>query len=97
MRVKIQRVTFYLLKEKGTQANEVIDLQGISNEYWHSARHEFIVLSQLRCPMSSLMTNKWAEDVVIGKNHVSLELRFSADATVRYFTSKHLSQLTMSA
>ena len=29
------------------------------------------------------MSNKRAEDVVIGKNHVPLGLRFSADATVR--------------
>jgi len=43
------------------------------------------------------MSNKWAEDVVIGKNHVSLELRFSADATVRHFTTEHLGQLTISA
>jgi len=31
------------------------------------------------------MSNKRAEDVVIGKNHVSLELQFSANATVRHF------------
>jgi hypothetical protein len=43
------------------------------------------------------MSNKRAEDVVIGKNHGSLELRFSANVTVRHFTTKHLSQLTMSA
>jgi len=46
MRLKVQRVTFYLLKEKGTQANELIDLQGISSEYWDSTKHEFTVLSQ---------------------------------------------------
>jgi hypothetical protein len=46
MRVKIQRITFYLLKEKRTQAIEVIDLQGLSDDYWDSTRHEFIVLSQ---------------------------------------------------
>jgi len=43
------------------------------------------------------MSNKWAEDVAIGKIHVSLELRFTAGATVRHFTKKRLSQLTMSA
>jgi len=43
------------------------------------------------------MSNKRAEDVAIGENHVSLELRFSAGATVRHFTTKHLSQLTKSA
>jgi len=46
MRVKIQRITFYMFKEKGTQANEVIDLQGISNEYWDSTKHQFTVLSE---------------------------------------------------
>jgi len=43
------------------------------------------------------MSNKWAEDVFIGRNHVSLELRFSADATVSHFTAKQLNQLTTSA
>ena len=43
------------------------------------------------------MSNKSAEDVVIGKNHVSLELKFSADATVRHYSTKYLSPLTMSA
>jgi hypothetical protein len=46
MRVKIQRVTLYLFKEKRTQANEEIDLQGLSDDYWDSTKHEFIVLSQ---------------------------------------------------
>ena len=43
------------------------------------------------------MSNKRAEDVFIGKNHVSLELRFSANASVRLFVAKHLGQLTMTA
>ena len=38
---------------------------------------------------------KRPEDVVIGKNRVALELRFSAGVTVRHFTTKHLSELTM--
>jgi len=40
---------------------------------------------------------KRAEDVDIGKTRVSLVLRFSAGATVRHITTKHLSLLTMSA
>jgi hypothetical protein len=43
------------------------------------------------------MSNKRTEDVVFGKRHGSLELRFSASATVRYFTTTYLSQLTISA
>jgi hypothetical protein len=46
MRVKIQRVTLYLFKEKRTQANEVINLQGLCDDYWDSTKHEFIILSQ---------------------------------------------------
>jgi len=34
---------------------------------------------------------KRAEDIVIGKNQLSLELRFFADATVRHFTMIRLS------
>ena len=40
---------------------------------------------------------KRAEVVVIGKKQVSLELRFSANATVRDFTTTHLCELTRSA
>jgi hypothetical protein len=46
MRVEIQRHTRILFWEKNRQANEVIDLQGIFNEYWNSTKHEFTVLSQ---------------------------------------------------
>jgi len=46
MRVKIQRVTFYVLKEKKIQANEEIDLQGLSDEYWGTTKHVFIEQSQ---------------------------------------------------
>jgi hypothetical protein len=46
MRVEIQRITRNLLWEKNRQANEVIDLQGISNEYWDSTKHQVTVLSQ---------------------------------------------------
>jgi hypothetical protein len=43
IRVKIQRV---ILHVKRTQANEVIDLQGLSDDYWDSTKHEVTVLSQ---------------------------------------------------
>jgi len=43
------------------------------------------------------MSNKRAGDVAIGSKHVPLELQFSANAPVRHFTTKHLSELTMSA
>jgi hypothetical protein len=43
MRVEITRI---LVWKQNRQANEVIDLQRIYNEYWDSTKHEFIVLSQ---------------------------------------------------
>jgi len=43
------------------------------------------------------MSNKRAENIAIGSRHVSLELRFSANAPVRLFVEKHLGQLTMTA
>jgi hypothetical protein len=39
-------ITRDLFLKKNQQANEVIDLQGISNEYSNSTKHEFTVLSQ---------------------------------------------------
>jgi len=36
----------HLFKEKKTQANEDIDLQGPFDEYWGTTNHEFIVQSQ---------------------------------------------------
>jgi len=46
MRVEIQRVKRFLFKEKRAQANEEIDLQRLSDEYWDTTKHEFIVQSQ---------------------------------------------------
>ena len=44
--MEIQRITRHLFWEKSRQANEVIDLQGIYNEYWDSTKHDFAVFSQ---------------------------------------------------
>jgi len=46
MRVEVQRITRNLFWEKNRQANKSIDLQVISDEYWDSTKHEFIVQSQ---------------------------------------------------
>jgi hypothetical protein len=43
MRVKIQRV---ILHVKMTQANEAIDLQGLSDDYWDSTEHGVTVSSE---------------------------------------------------
>ena len=74
----------------------VIDLQGLSDDYWDSTKHEVTVLSQSDDRLVRSCLTKWAENVVIGRDHVSLELQFSANATVRHPTTNYLSQLTMS-
>src|SRR5258706_3956831 len=43
------------------------------------------------------MSDRRTEGFDIGKNHVYLKLRFSANATVRHFITTHLSRLTISA
>jgi hypothetical protein len=43
MRVGIQKIVKYLFREK---RNQVIDLQGILNEYWDSTEYEVTLLSQ---------------------------------------------------
>ena len=47
IRVEIQRTNRDLFWAKGRQTNEVIDLQGLLNDFWSSDKHEFIVLSKL--------------------------------------------------
>jgi len=45
VRMEVQRITGPRFLPKLRQANEVIDLQAISNEYWDSTEHEVIVQS----------------------------------------------------
>jgi len=44
--VEIQRITGNLFWAKSRQANDVIDLQGLFDDYWSSNKHEFTVPSQ---------------------------------------------------
>ena len=46
MRLEIQRITGHMFWKKNRPANEVIDLQGLSDEYWSSTKHEFIIPRQ---------------------------------------------------
>jgi len=46
MRVETQKIIGPRFLPKMRQANEVIDLQEISNEYWDSTKHEVTVQSQ---------------------------------------------------
>jgi hypothetical protein len=45
MRVEVQRIAGHKFWKKNL-ANEEIDLQGLSDDYWDSTKHQFIVLSQ---------------------------------------------------
>jgi len=46
IRVEIQRISGNLLWAKNRQANNVIDLQGLFDDYWSSNKLEFTVPSQ---------------------------------------------------
>jgi len=46
MRVEIQRITGHMFWKKNRPAIEDIDLQELSEDYWDSKKHEFIVQSQ---------------------------------------------------
>jgi hypothetical protein len=46
MRVEIQRVTGHMFWKKNRPAKAEIDLKELSDDYWDSTKHGFIVLSQ---------------------------------------------------
>jgi len=47
IRVEVQRITGNLFWAKSRQTNDVVDLQGLFDDYWSSNKHEFTVPSQL--------------------------------------------------
>ena len=73
---------------KYREGNEVIDLHGLFSDYWSSNNDEFTVMSQSSSPASPyISSDRRTEDVVIGKHSGSLEVRFSANNTVRLFAT----------
>ena len=46
MRMEIQRITNTMFRAKGRHAKELINLQGLFNDYWSSDKHEFTLPSQ---------------------------------------------------
>lgn len=83
--------------KKGPPKEELIDLQKLFNNYWSSKESQFTLPGQCDDqPVCSYLTMK-AADVVVERNSVSLEFRFSASPPVRHLTTTYLSQLTMSA
>ncbi len=72
---------------KYREASEVIDLIELFSDYWGSNDHEFTVMSQSSSPTSSrISSDRRTESIVIGKYSGSLEVRLSANNTVRAFT-----------
>jgi len=71
------------------EASEVVDLDGLFNDYWSSDSHEFTVLSQSLYQLVHAHLIENPEGVVIGKHSGSLEFRFSASVTVRTFATAH--------
>ncbi len=47
MRVIVQRKTGHLVLAKNRQVDELIDLQGLFNDYWNLDKRQFTVQSQL--------------------------------------------------
>ena len=83
LRAEIQMKRGYLILTKNLQKSETIDLQALFDDYWSSSKHEFTISSQ--CDHEAVVSylTRGAEDLVIGKHRWSLELRFSANTTVR--------------
>ena len=74
---------------KYREASEVIDLHGLFSEYWSSNNHDFIVMSPSSPTSPCISSDRRTEDILIGKHTGSLEVRFSANDTVRTFTTAH--------
>jgi len=90
MRVEIQVKSGLLKWGKQEQGSEEIDFQALFNDYWNSTAHEFLVQGQLESTTSPFITDQeGAADIDAGKHSYSLELRFSAEVTVRLPTIVH--------
>ena len=82
---------------KYRETSHTSDLHGLFNDYWGSGDHQFTVLGQSLSRMSLGMSDSSADTIVIGKYTGSLELHFSANATVRTSAISHRRRLRMSA
>ena len=57
MRVEIEMKSGHLLWAKNRQTGEVIDLQGLFDDYWASNKRQFTIPSQLWSPTSRLISD----------------------------------------
>ena len=79
---------FRLGKEE--QGSKEIDCQGLFKDYWATTAHEFPVQGPSESPTSAHVADReGAADIVTGKYSCSLELQFSAEATVRLLEISH--------
>jgi hypothetical protein len=83
---------------KWKQTGNEIDIESLFNDYWKTNKHEFIVSSQSWPANGPLMSDREIADLVaIGKHSGSVDLQFSANPTVRLFTTAHTRQLIVLA
>ncbi len=72
------------------EASQFIELHELFSDYWSSKKREFTVMSQSSSPTRPHTTSdRRTAGVVIGKHSGSLEVRFSANTTVRIFATAH--------
>ena len=90
LRAEVRMKSGHSVWAKYREASEVIDLHGLFIDYWGSNHHEFTVLSQLLSPPHRIYLIRRTEAVVIGKYSGHLEVRFSANDTVRTFATAYL-------
>ena len=83
---------------KRREGGGVIDLHELFINYWSSKNQEFTVLSQsIITNQSPQSSSNRTEPVVIGKHSGSIEMQFSANHTVRTFSTVHPRQLIIFA
>ena len=94
MRIEIQ--VNHLRWWKKEQGTKEIDCQALFKDYWSTTAHEFPVRGQLESPPGPFVANReGTEDIVAGKYSYSLEIQFSAEATVRLLAIAHRGLLTL--
>ena len=89
IRVEVRMKSGHSVWAQYREASEVIGLHGLFSDYWSSNNHEFTVMSQSSPTSPRISSDRRTEDVVIGKHSGFLEVRFSANDTVRTFPTAH--------
>ena len=73
---------------KTRHRDEIIDLQGLFNNYWSSNEREFLVSSKSNMTSQfPRLSSRNTGNGVVGKHRCSLELHFSVNNTVGFFAT----------